>query len=193
MIFEEYKLDPAWNEDDIMDYEYKYKKKLFGNLNFIAFLVKNKMINQKVPYYVFDDLLLKASAGQGDNKVNTFEGACKFLQQIGKTLDKSDRSNLTGKQGEAQEKFEKIIQTLQNVADNPKVDTRTRIIIKNTLELRERGWDSKNDKDGPKTQEQHKKDYHKEQNMKKYESEQSYNEQPQSNKGGQNQRRNTQT
>lgn len=146
-----------------MDYEYKYKKKLFGNLNFIAFLVRNKMINQKVPFYVFSDLLSNASQGRGDNRLNTYEGACKFLQQIGQTLDKSDRSNLTEKQQKSQEEFERIIQTLQSVSDDPKVDTRTRIIVKNTLELRERGWDSKNDKDVPKTQEQHKKDFFKDQ------------------------------
>ena len=88
LLFKEYHLDPTWNEDDIMDYEYKHKKKLFGNLNFIALLVKNKMINQKVPFYVFGDLLKDASQHKGQNKLNTYEGACKFLLQIGSTIDK---------------------------------------------------------------------------------------------------------
>lgn len=78
-MFDEYHLDPTWGEEDVMDYEYKHKKKLFGNLNFIALLVKNKMLNKNVPYFVFDGLLNRASSGKGENKVNTYEGACKFL------------------------------------------------------------------------------------------------------------------
>lgn len=160
-----------------MDYEYKYKKKLFGNLNFIAFLVKSRMINQQVPFYVFDGLLDNATSGKGENKVNTYEGACKFLRQIGDSLDYMySETPLTDKQKIAQAKFDKVIETLQRVSEDTTVENRTRIIIKNTLDLREVGWTSKNDKDQPKTQEQHKKDYHKEQNQQRYDAEESYND-----------------
>jgi hypothetical protein len=74
-----------------MDYEYKHKKKLFGNLNFIALLIKNKMILEKVIFFVFSDLLSSAGKELGSksmNKLNTFEGACKFLVQIGSTVDR---------------------------------------------------------------------------------------------------------
>ncbi len=87
-IFDEYKIDPKWNEEDIMDYEHKHKKKLFGNLNFIAALVKNKMLNKKVPFYVLESLLEKScTKQQGENKLNTFEGTCKFLGQIASKID----------------------------------------------------------------------------------------------------------
>lgn len=45
-----------------MDYETKHKKKVFGNLNFIALLIKNKMINKKISFHVLNEILKKANS-----------------------------------------------------------------------------------------------------------------------------------
>ena len=45
-----------------MDYETKHKKKVYGNLNFIALLIKNKMINRKISFYVLNKILENAKS-----------------------------------------------------------------------------------------------------------------------------------
>lgn len=78
-------------EDDIMDYETKHKKKVYGNLDFIALLIKNKMINWKISFYVLNKILENAKSSnknEGQRKLNIYEGACKFLQTIGGQIDK---------------------------------------------------------------------------------------------------------
>jgi len=61
VLFEGYSIDHLTNEDDIMDYETKHKKKVFGNLNFIALLIKNKMINKKISFHVLNEILKRAN------------------------------------------------------------------------------------------------------------------------------------
>lgn len=43
-----------------MDYETKYKKKIYGNLTFIGLLIKNSMINRKISFYILETILEKA-------------------------------------------------------------------------------------------------------------------------------------
>lgn len=81
-LFEGYSIDHLKTEDDIMDYETKHKKKVYGNLNFIALLIKNKMINRKISFYVLNKILENAKStnkNEGQRKLNIYEGACKFL------------------------------------------------------------------------------------------------------------------
>ena len=42
LLFKEYHLDPTWNEDDIMDYEYKHKKKYLEILSSLLYLLRTR-------------------------------------------------------------------------------------------------------------------------------------------------------
>lgn len=78
-----------------MDMEFRYKKRLFGNLNFIGRLVEKKMISYAIPVTILKKLL--SYKNKKDSNLNTLEGACKFLESVGPVIDKHGKK-LTEKQ-----------------------------------------------------------------------------------------------
>jgi len=81
------KVDQTLPEEDIMDMEFKFKRRLFGNLNFIGKLVEKKMISLSIPVSILKRLLDYPNL-KGSN-LNTLEGACKFLESVGPVIDKT--------------------------------------------------------------------------------------------------------
>lgn len=59
-LFQAYSVDHLTTEEDIMDFETKQKKKIYGNLSFIALLIIHKMINKKISFYVLNKILENA-------------------------------------------------------------------------------------------------------------------------------------
>lgn len=117
---------------------------MFGNLNFIAHLTRNKMINLKIAQYILDRLLEQESSDKSANTLNTYEGACKFLSAIGSEIDKAcSGKELTKKQQARQDDFEQFLVNLQALGDSGQVDNRIRMIVKNTLDTRKDNWQSK--------------------------------------------------
>lgn len=104
-----------------MDYENKKKKKIYGNLNFIGLLIKSKMINKQIAFYVLENTLKNSVADDHVSKIkklNTYEGACKFLLQVGSLIDMKNKNLDKDRDRENQAKFETIFQTLMDVSNN---------------------------------------------------------------------------
>ena len=130
------------------DFTYRYKKRLTGNLKFIAELYKKKLISANIPMIVLTTLLGGANVKHNDL---TIEGACTFFEKVGIRLDKRDKveklneeggnspTKKEGKDGEGgkkslvknQEIFEDLFKTLKNFQTDESVDSRVRYIIKN--------------------------------------------------------------
>ncbi|CAI2377618.1 unnamed protein product [Moneuplotes crassus] len=167
-FFEEMKIDDV-KEEDREEFTYKYKKRLFGNLTFIAELYKKKLVGINVPIVVLRTLLGQTDEEFGQ-KANEFtvEGACTFLKRVGSRLDKATKSKSkkggeespTKKKSEKhQETFENMLVVLKGYEDNEYSKSRVGYLIKNTLEMRESNWENKDIKEGPKTKKQIKKDH----------------------------------
>lgn len=165
-----------WNKEDLEDFTYRYKKRLTGNLKFIAELYKKKLISANIPMIVLTTLLGGANVKHNDL---TIEGACTFFEKVGIRLDKRDKveklkeeggnspTKKEGKDGEGgkksfvknQEIFEDLFKTLKNFHTDESVDSRVRYIIQNWIETRKTGWEDKELNEGPKTKKQIKKDH----------------------------------
>lgn len=153
-------------KEDRDDYIYKYKKRLFGNLKFIAELYNKGLLSTGVAFYVVG-VLTGRVAGYKFNDF-TIEGSCTFLSKLGGRLDKkikieelrkNNENEKADKLKEVQDKFEEVINTLKSFQIDESVDYRVRILIKNTLELRENDWIQNIQDEGPKTKKQIKKDH----------------------------------
>ena len=153
----------ADNEVDRDDMKYRYKKKLLGNLKFVAQLYNKKMVGSKVWYLILYNLL-----GKKNMKLTelTIEGAWVFLERTGKKLEShflSKNPEGGSKDGKESNKslanFEEIIQTLHKIQNDQGVSSRIRILIKNTLQKRDNDWTDSLQNDGPKTKYQIKKDH----------------------------------
>jgi hypothetical protein len=166
-FFEEMKFE-AVTELDLEDFKYRYKKRLFGNLNFIAELYKKKLIGTNIPILVFK-LLLGLGDGNKNKNDFTIEGACTMLARVGSKLDKKDKvdgdspkKKKDGSKSSAekyQESFELVLKTLEDLQVDETVDSRIRVIIKNTLERRNNGWIATIIDEGPKTKKQMYKEH----------------------------------
>ena len=76
-------------EEDKEDFTFRYKKRLFGNLKFIAELFKKRLTSSNIPLIVLEKLL-----GISNKEIMndfTIEGACTFLGKIGSKLDKKEK------------------------------------------------------------------------------------------------------
>lgn len=154
-------------EEDKEDFEYRYKKRLFGNLKFIAELYKKKLVGPAVALYVLRKLL-----GLIDYKQNEFmiEGACTFMSRVGEKLDKkrnldepetpraddgeTSPTKVQGKRKENQEMFETIISKMEEFQRDENIESRIRIILQNTLAKRDDDWKENIKDEGPKTKKQ---------------------------------------
>ena len=163
-------------ELDKQDFEYRYKKRLFGNLKFIAELFKKRLVSSNIPLIVMNQL-----CGITSKEVNEFtiEGACTLLAKVGEKLDKAEKLKQQKLEEESptkdkkkmknkdkgssleknQERFEEILKKMGMLLVDEKIDKRVRYIIQNTLSLRETGWIDKDLIDGPKTKKQIKRDH----------------------------------
>ena len=148
---------------DKSDNEFKYKKRLFGNLKFIAELFKKKLVVKTVPLYVLRLLL----GMEADTKCNDFtiEGACTFICKVGARLEKLTNKSSTGdnpaeeEKGDSENVFTKVINRIEELGQSETVDQRIRFIIKNTIEVKEMGWVDKDEQEGPKTKKKIKQEF----------------------------------
>ena len=168
------------SELDKEDFEYRYKKRLFGNLKFIAELYKKKLVGPGVALHVLGNLLGLSEPFNYNNF--TIEGACTFLTKVGEKLDKAkkiqeqkeaaekegdskskSKKKSKGKQTSSTEKnqeiFEAVVDRMTEFMKNQEIDSRIRIIIQNTLDRRENDWVENIQDEGPKTKKQIKKDH----------------------------------
>lgn len=161
-------------DGDKDDFEYRYKKRLLGNLKFIAELYKKKLIGAAVPLYVLSHLLAINSTGLTLNNF-TIEGACTFISKVGEKLDKNnpfveqpadeakDKMELKKSSSKSADNntiaFELIIKKLTELQKDETVESRIRIIIQNTLAKRENQWMDNIVDEGPKTKKQIRKDH----------------------------------
>lgn len=148
-------------EIDRDDAEYKYKKRLKGNLNFIAELFKKKIVSKPVPMYVLQILLGMYEDETAFNNF-TLDGACMFLGKVGAKLEKLTAKPKKGDESsknEYSEKFEAIVKRLEFFEQDENTEQRIRLLIKNRLDLRSNGWVDKDSHDGPKTKSQIKKEH----------------------------------
>jgi hypothetical protein len=161
--FQEEMKNQGGSEIDKADFEFRYKRRLFGNLKFIAELFKKKIVSRPVPLYVLSHLL-GIYGDEGSYNDFTIEGACTFVAKVGSKLDKqksgsSPRKGDTSSKSNDNSKFDAVIDKLLEFQFDDKVDTRIQFIIKNTLSMRELGWKDKDNEDGPKTKSQIKKEH----------------------------------
>lgn len=135
-------------EGDRDDYEYRYKKRLFGNLKLIAELYKKKVVGRQVAVYVLKTLL-----GMEQHKYNEFtiEGACTFITKVGEKLEKQTKNDDGA--------FPSIMRKFEEFNEDKNIDVRIRYIIQNALSRRDDGWIDQDTIDGPKTKKQIRQNY----------------------------------
>lgn len=164
-------------EEDKEEFEYRYKKRLFGNLKFIAELYKKKLVGPGVALFVMGHLLGFSGESKTYNDF-TIEGACTFISRVGEKLDKAKKiketeeekknapespkkkkkEDVESKSKSNQNYFESCINMLKKLEVDESVDSRVRILIKNTMAKRENNWKENIQDEGPKTKKQIKKD-----------------------------------
>jgi hypothetical protein len=168
-VLDEFSHDKSFDDiptEDRDDYIYKYKKRLFGNLKFIAELYNKNLLSVRIAFYVLE-ILTGMREGYKFNDF-TVEGACTFLTRVGAKMDKKikideleavNELQKADKLKDVQNKFEIVMEVLKNFQADETVDNRVKILIKNTLELRENEWIQNIQDEGPKTKKQIKKDH----------------------------------
>ena len=174
-IFEEFANEmniEGVKESDREEFEYKYKKRLFGNLKFIAELYKKKLISKSICLHVLANLLGKTQLMKSNEF--TIEGACTFLTRVGEKLEKQVLKTTDGEdespaiKEENKEDAEKtkskdaylnIIGTLTNLQQDVSISSRVRILIQNTLHKKENNWVENIQDEGPKTKKQIREDH----------------------------------
>lgn len=175
-MFEEFssemKIDQV-PEADREEFEYKYKKQLYGNLKFIAELYKKRLVSKAVCLYVLAYLLGKVHMAANEF---TIEGACTFLSKVGEKLERQvlkaqegdDEDFPTHKKSKEKEDMTKlnqknaylnIIEILTNYQQDQNISSRIRIIIQNTMHKRDNNWVENIQEEGPKTKKQIREDH----------------------------------
>ncbi|CAI2372216.1 unnamed protein product [Moneuplotes crassus] len=163
------KSDPDWE-----DKYSKYRAKKFGNIRFVGELFNKDFFSTNLLLRIFDNNLLKIPRDRirSNEKItgianDMVEASCILCVAIGKNmeeqweeeggdLDKSIKKSETKKGHKTT--WERILKDLHEISlREDLIESRTRILIKNTFTTKESGW--KNDKDeGPlKLKELHKK------------------------------------
>ncbi|KAK9820051.1 hypothetical protein WJX72_005497 [[Myrmecia] bisecta] len=122
--------------------ELKGRRRMLGNIQFIGQLYKYKMLTEKIMHTCIRKLL-----GEIDNpKREDVECLCKLLSTVGRQLDESK----TGK-GQGRQHMDAYFQRIQRLAQSPKLDSRIRFMLQDTIELRHAQWVERRKVEGPKT------------------------------------------
>lgn len=114
-------LDP----EEILEYEFKAKRRTLSNIKFIGELYKNKMLVVPVIHVCIKKLLNQNLDEPDEEKL---ESLCKLFGNVGKEIDN--------------EKSSKIINGYFSQLENlkTKVSPRIRFMIEDTIDLRNQGW-----------------------------------------------------
>ena len=139
------------------------RRRSIGNIKLIAELFKLNMLNAKIMFSCFRNLLLH----QHEEYI---EYLCALITNIGANLTKAIKSKSSDQMGD----FDSIFKQLKLIHDNQaplKVSSRIRFMILDLLDLRKNNWIPRRKADGPKTIAQVHEDMDKEARQKSLELE----------------------
>ncbi|CAI2379317.1 unnamed protein product [Moneuplotes crassus] len=150
-------------EEDAEEHVYKYRKRLFGNLMFVAELSKKKLLTIRTTLEILAGLLGKDPKNP-ELKSNEFtvEGACIFVKRVGPRLDFNVQKSKKSKPLERKphhDEFDKLMIVFEQFQSKEYNKTRVGYLIKNILEMRSKGWEDRALKEGPKTKKQIQDDH----------------------------------
>lgn len=115
----------------------KLKRRALGNIMFIGELFKLGMIGKRIMHGCVTQLLKNVE----DPEEEEIESLCKLLTTIGSTLDIP----------EAKSHMDKYFERIVKLADNTRLESRIRFMLKDVMDLRKSRWVLRQKKDGPKT------------------------------------------
>jgi len=123
--------DPHNDMDEIEkeDYRFKAKKRMLGNINFIAELFKTSVIVEPVMYECFNHLLKTQNRENPDEE--QIEALCKLMLNVGKILD-PDRIN---------KRIDGYILQLKEL-QKCNVSPRIRFMIDDVVDISNKSWSS---------------------------------------------------
>jgi translation initiation factor 4G len=107
--------------------KFKAKKRMLGNIKFIAELFKSGIIVEPVMYECFNHLLKDQDPDSPDEE--QIEGLCKLMLNIGKILD-ANKNN---------KRFDNYIEQLKKI-QNGKLSTRIKFLIDDVIDVRQNNW-----------------------------------------------------
>eukprot|EP00824_Muranothrix_gubernata_P022579 TRINITY_DN550_c0_g1_i7.p1 TRINITY_DN550_c0_g1~~TRINITY_DN550_c0_g1_i7.p1 ORF type:complete len:1305 (-),score=224.28 TRINITY_DN550_c0_g1_i7:22-3936(-) len=145
--------------EDLYEALSKEKKKLKGTMNFIGELLVNGILDLKVLNFISEDLLYSEKERGRENDVEAF---CTLLTCCGEWLEKQVKNTQKKKKKkviktlkgsvELKDMVEDMFIKLDKIATDPtyKLDMRVKLLVKNVLDLREKNWEVRSKKEGPK-------------------------------------------
>lgn len=120
----------------------KVKRHMLGNIQFIAELFKEEMVNVKIFTHCVNELMPDKTADE-----ENMECLCKLLDTAGGKFEK-----LMGKKGEeGRNTLDVTFQLMHDISRRKDVSARIRFAIKDILDMRQRRWKPRTEKKGPKT------------------------------------------
>eukprot|EP00210_Caulerpa_lentillifera_P005026 g4800.t1 len=125
------------SEEDRMEKLALAKKERFrslGNMQFIGFLFKKGMLTEKIIHNCILDLLREDE----NPKPEDIECLCKLVCTVGELLPKDKN-------------LDAYFSRIDRLSKNKKLETRHRFMLIDLIELRDRRWVERREKEGPKT------------------------------------------
>ena len=139
------------SEEDKLEQVILLKKRYTGHMRFIGELYVKKIIRPNIMHTCISDLL------KGNSEEETLVCLCKLMETIGSKLEQFDIKEKKKKAADAAEEnsadveahFEKI-----KIITKEHPSSRIRFMMKDLIELRENGWQSRRQTEKPKTLEE---------------------------------------
>lgn len=111
----------------------KERMRSLGNMQFIGFLFKKGMLTEKIIHSCIVDLLRE----EVNPKPEDIECLCQLLTTVGELLPADNVMKL-------------YFNRIERLSKSPKLETRHRFMLLDLIELKERNWVERREKEGPK-------------------------------------------
>ena len=115
------------------------KRRGLGLVKFIGEVYKLGMLNERIMHECVKKLLDLDDSGIDESEVESLVG---LLNTVGHNLEQSERGPAL---------MDVYFTRITSIMNNPKLPSRLRFKLMDVIDLRKRGWRSKNDDKGPKT------------------------------------------
>mmetsp|Transcript_34001 Transcript_34001/g.49277 ORF Transcript_34001/g.49277 Transcript_34001/m.49277 type:complete len:818 (+) Transcript_34001:339-2792(+) len=156
--------EAAEKEEEIEFRRIKIKKQMLGNIRFIGELFKKSMLKEPVMHECVMSLLKLRNTSTRKNSY-TFvelednamdeedhEALCQLFATIGKTIDSSG----------SREAMDAYFAKIAKMSKNKKLNSRSRFMYQDLIDLRKNNWKSRRKEEGAKTLDEIKKDFERE-------------------------------